>query len=480
MKPRLRFAVILMTVLVALSPLSTAHPAAAAAPTSVRYFAETGHNIATRIKNFYEANGDVRIFGLPLTDVITENGMQVQYFERARFELHPELPDAFFVSLTQVGRGLVGGRTAGAFAPTYAKSNANTMYFTETKHALQDTFLQFWSSYGGLPVFGFPLSEPFQEVNYSDGNSYQVQYFERARMELHPAAPAGYRVQLGLLGRQLLDNSAVPASSLRAVPHITLLGTATTGYYGSFAERINNIARGAGRMNGKVVPSGGIFSFGGNLGSATANDGFVDGYAIVGGRLEKVTGGGLCQVSTTMYRAVFYAGLGIVDRTPHTYMINFYENIKGFDATVFTPQVDFKWRNDTAGPVYVAASTNPNQATVTFSLYGWSDGRTSQMVGPVESSVVQPGLPNWQFDSSLPGGGTRQIVHGRPGSDIAMQRIVTTANGSILHHDNLPSHYSPWADFFLYGPGVTVPYGVNRVPGDANPNIAPAIGKTHP
>src|SRR5947209_1559175 len=101
MKPRVRFAVILLTLLVALSPLSAARPVAAAAPSSVRYFSETGHNIATRIKSFYEAHGDLRIFGLPLTEVITENGMQVQYFERARFELHPELPDAFFVSLTQ-------------------------------------------------------------------------------------------------------------------------------------------------------------------------------------------------------------------------------------------------------------------------------------------------------------------------------------------------------------------------------------------
>ena len=70
--------------------------------------------------------------------------------------------------------------------------------------------------------------------------------------------------------------------------------------------------------------------------------GFVDGYAIVGGRLEKVVGGGLCQVSTTLFRAVSNAGLEVTKRQGHTYVVYFYENILGFDATVFSPSLDFR------------------------------------------------------------------------------------------------------------------------------------------
>lgn len=426
---------------------------------AVRYFPQTGHQISGRIRGFYESHGDLRIFGLPLTEVTSENGMDVQYFERARFELHPELPDAFYVSVTHLGRELMAGRRAGAFAPA-AAIGGKSWYFRETSHNLSNGFLNFWLRYGGLPVFGFPLSEELQEKSPTDGVVRVVQYFERARFEYHPDAPAGYQVQLGLLGRQRLDRSSVPASARKPVPQLQLLGTATTSYFGSFNERVNNIARGAARMNGMVVRPGQVFSFNAALGDAGTKDGFVEGYAIVNGRLEKTVGGGLCQVSTTMYRAVFNAGLDLVSRRNHSYVINFYENVAGWDATVFAPYTDFQWRNDTAYPIYIYATTNPAKATVTFSLYGSPDGRKATMVGPTVSNVKQPGQPIWQFDPTLARGQVRQLVHGRPGMDVEMGRVVTAVDGRVLHNDRLPSHYLPWEDFFIYGPGVTPPRGV--------------------
>jgi hypothetical protein len=443
-----------------LGSLSSALPAAAApvaAPATapaVRYFRETGHNIAGDIKAFYEAKGDLRIFGLPLTEVIVENGRQVQYFERARFELHPELPKAYYVSLTHVGKAFSGGRTAGAFAAT--GPNGAGAYFKETGHNLNSGFLAFWNKYGGLPVFGYPLSEEFDEASPTDGIVRTVQYFERARFEYHADAPVSYQVQLGLLGRQYLDISSVPAAARKPVPEIGVLGTATTSYFGSFEERVNNIARSAANLNGMVVQPGQTFSFNASIGDTGADSGYVDGYAIVGGRLEKVVGGGICQVSTTLYRAVFNAGLDIVSRRNHSYVINFYENVAGWDATVYAPYTDFKWRNDTAGPIWIYTTTNPAKATVTFTIYGYPDGRTT--------NVVQPGKANWQYDPNLKRGQTTQLVHGRPGMDVAMRRVVTAANGTVLHNDNLPSKYKAWEDFFLYGPGVTPPKGVNVIP----------------
>ncbi len=376
------------------TPTHQAQAAPKAAPKAmpgVRYFAETGHNVIGRIKSFYEANGDIPIFGLPLTEVFVENGLQVQYFERARFELHPELPSDSFVTLSALGRTVAANRTEGAFAPLAATPSATAVFFRESGHSIGGGFLKFWQTNGGLPVFGYPLSEEFTET--LGGEAMTVQYFERARFEYHATSKS--KVQLSLLGSA--QAARLSPTMLRAVPVVAVLGTATTGYFGSFAERVSNIANGAARMNGQVVQPGATFSFGTALGD-TDDSGFIDGYAIVNGRLEKVTGGGLCQVSTTMYRAVFYAGLQITSRTPHSYMINFYENIKGFDATVFTPSVDFKWRNDSASPVYIVASTNPNQATVTFTLYGFSDGRKVEMVGPVETNIVKPGVANWQFE----------------------------------------------------------------------------------
>lgn len=445
---------------------SVAPPKALAAPTPstpFRYFKETGHNIGGRIKTFYEQNGGVAIFGLPLTEVIKEGSLEVQYFERAKFELHPELDQAYYVSLTQLARPFATGRSEEAFAPRAGASNANTTYFPQTGQNITLGFRTFWQRNGGLPVFGYPLSGEFSEVSPDDGKTYTVQYFERAKFEYHPETPQN-PVQLARLGAQALDQSGLPASVRTRVPAITMLSTATTGYFGSFAERINNIARGAARMNGLIVAPGATFSFNTALGSAGTEDGFVDGYAIVNGQLEKVVGGGLCQVSTTMYRAVFLAGLNLVERRNHSYIVNFYENIDGFDATVFAPYTDFKWSNDTGGPVYILASTNPQAATVTFSLYGFNDGRTTKMIGPFSKNEKKQSIANWQYDPTLKPGETRQLVHGRPGKDVEMTRVVTSASGKVLHNDKLQSKYKPWEDFFLYGPGVTPPKGVNIIP----------------
>jgi hypothetical protein len=446
-----------------IAPRAAAAPATPAASIPFRYFKETGHNIGTRIKSFYEQNGGIPVFGLPLTEVIREGNLEVQYFERARFELHPEFEPAFYVSITQLGRKLAEGRAEWAFQRQAAENDANTTYFPQTGHTIRFGFRAFWLKNGGLPIFGYPLSEEFPEVSPDDGKEYTVQYFERVKLEYHPEDPKS-QIKIARLGAQALERSGQPDSVRRPVPEMSLLSTATTGYFGSIAERVNNIARGAARMNGLIIAPGATFSFNTALGSAGTEDGFVEGYAIVNGQLEKVTGGGLCQVSTTMYRAVFNAGLDIVERKPHSYVINFYENIDGFDATVFAPYVDFKWRNDTGGPIYMMASTNPKAATVTFSLYGFNDGRATQMVGPRAKNVKAQGIANWQYDPTLKRGEVRQLVHGRPGKDVDMKRVVTAANGKVIHNDNLPSKYRPWEDFFIYGPGVTPPKGVNIIP----------------
>lgn len=443
------------------APRAAAAPAAAPGP--FRYFAETGHNIALRVKTFFEANGDVPLFGLPLTEVIREGDLDVQYFERAKVELHPEFEPEWYVSLSQVGRMAMEGKTDPAFAPVAeGVPDANTTYFPESGHNVRFGFREFWRTNGGVRVFGYPLSEEFSEISSDDGQSYTVQYFERAKFEFHPESSRP--IQLARLGLQALDRSGQPASVREPAREIALLSTATTGYRGSIAERVNNIARAARRMNGQVISSGATFSFNEALGPAGPEEGYVEGYAIVGGRLEKVYGGGICQVSTTMYRAVFLAGLDLVERRNHSYVINFYENIDGFDATVFAPYTDFKWRNDTGGPVYMYASTNPDAATVTFSLYGYNDGRVTKMVGPNRTSVTKEGRPYWQYDKTMGRGAVIQLVHGRPGMTVAMQRVVTSANGSTLHNDKLNSNYKPWEDFYVYGPGVTPPAGVNILP----------------
>src|SRR5262249_47587869 len=399
----------------------------------------------------------------PLTEVFEEDGLKVQYFERARFELHPELPPEFYVSLTLLGRHFTEGRSEPGFQWLAANPGADRTFFPASGHTLGGAFRGFWQGRGGLAAFGYPISEELGEINQQDGKFYTVQYFERARFEYHPEnAGTPYEVELGQLGRQFLDQRPTAQAAAGPAQPLVLLGRSVTGFRTSASERRENIARATAMFDGVVVQPGEEYSFS-SAGDFSEASGFIEGYAIVSGKLEKVVGGGLCQVSTTLFRAASNAGMEITRRVGHTYVVYFYENILGFDATVFTPGVDFRWRNDSPGPIYIATSTNPGAATVTFELWGTSDGRTISYEGPFTRNVIRPGVATWQYDRQLGAGVKRQMVHGRPGMDVTYVRTVKMPDGTIKHYDNWYTHYQPWDDFFTYGAGVSPPAGVHVI-----------------
>ncbi|MCX7790471.1 MAG: hypothetical protein N2378_07505 [Chloroflexaceae bacterium] len=184
----------------------------------VRYFAPTGHTLRGAFRGYWEANGGLERFGYPLTEEFTttraEDGRTytVQYFERARFEAHPEHQGTrYAVLLGLLGRELTAGRADEApFRPIGPPRTADTCYFPETGHRIAPEFAGFWREKGGLPIFGYPISEPFTEINAADGQPYLVQYFERSRFEYHPGAggPPG-KVMLGLLGSEYLRRSGI-------------------------------------------------------------------------------------------------------------------------------------------------------------------------------------------------------------------------------------------------------------------------------
>ena len=434
-----------------------------AAGTAFAFYPQTGHNVGLAIKRFYDAHGGLDIFGLPLTEVFEEDGLRVQYFERARFELHPELPPEFFVSLTLLGRHFTEGRPEPGFQWIGMNPGGDRTYFPESGHTLGGAFRGFWQGRGGLAAFGYPISEELGEINPNDGKFYTVQYFERARFEYHPEnIGTPYEVLLGQLGRQFLNERPNALAQAGPAQPLQLLGKAVTGFRTSATERRDNIARATAMFDGVVVQPGQEHSFL-SAGDFSEASGFVEGYAIVGGKLEKVVGGGLCQVSTTLFRAVSNAGLDVTDRAGHTYVVYFYENILGFDATVFSPTRDFRWRNDSPGPITLATSTDLGSSTVTFELWGTSDGRTVSYEGPFTKNVVRPGIATWQYDRELGSGQTRQLVHGRSGMEVNLIRTVKMPDGSMKHNDNFYTRYQPWNDFYTYGAGVQPPAGVQVV-----------------
>jgi hypothetical protein len=151
--------------------------------------------------DFWQAHNGAVLFGQPLTGETQQDGLIVQWFERARLEWHPDYPPGQQITLGRLGAELAGGHTFPGIAPF--PSNAGHRYFAATGHSIQGDILGFWQDNGGLAIFGYPLSEETVE----DGRT--VQYFERARLEHHPELGAtGYRVLPSPLGALALQNNA--------------------------------------------------------------------------------------------------------------------------------------------------------------------------------------------------------------------------------------------------------------------------------
>lgn len=179
----------------------------------VAYFGTVGHTLRGGFRDYWEQHGGLAQFGYPLTEEFIEisstdgRPYTTQYFERARFEYHPENQPPYDVLLGLLGRTITVGRENEApFMRTPPQAGPGTFYFYTTGHNLPAQFAGYWQEHGGLPVYGYPISEAFDEVSPTDGKTYLVQYFERNRLEYHPELPEPFQVSLGLLGVQVLQD----------------------------------------------------------------------------------------------------------------------------------------------------------------------------------------------------------------------------------------------------------------------------------
>lgn len=158
-----------------------------------------------------------------------------------------------------------------------------------------------------------------------------------------------------------------------------LLGEGVSNFRGSPKNRISNIKTGASKFNGVLIKPGEEFSFINALGNVDASTGYLPELVIKPNETIPEYGGGLCQVSTTMFRAALNAGLKITSRFNHAYAVQYYSPI-GLDATVYIPKPDFMFVNDT--PNYIFVRTRVEGAQLFFDFYGKSDGRTTKIIGP--------------------------------------------------------------------------------------------------
>ena len=150
--------------------------------------------------DYWELNGGVRIFGYPESPLLEENGRRFQWFQRARLESWPENEPPYNILPGRLGIEFTDGRDFPR--QEFFVNRPGLWYFKETEHGVADPFLEFWQTYGGVDIFGYPISDQVLEVLPEDGAVHTVQYFERARLELHEDDP-NQPIKIGLLGTSL-------------------------------------------------------------------------------------------------------------------------------------------------------------------------------------------------------------------------------------------------------------------------------------
>ncbi|MBV6449828.1 MAG: hypothetical protein MHPDNHAH_00541 [Anaerolineales bacterium] len=239
-----------------------------------------------------------------------------------------------------------------------------------------------------------------------------------------------------------------------------LIASETSYFYGSSEERIQNIQAAAARFHGVMVAPGETFSMGEAMGDVSLENGFAEALIIFGGRTIKGVGGGVCQVSTTLFRTVFNAGFPVVERYSHAYRVSYYEmtasgavdnRLAGLDATVYFPLVDFKFKNNSPYWILMETYVSVSGRSLTWKFYSTSDGRSVSWdtTGPV--NIVSAPSPLFEENPELKKNEMKQVDYAANGADVTVTRTVYQ-NGAILFQDQFITHYEPWQAICQYGP----------------------------
>lgn len=235
----------------------------------------------------------------------------------------------------------------------------------------------------------------------------------------------------------------------RAMGVADRISTFTTTFNAGNRPRTNNIRLLAAALDNKLVPPGGTFSFNTAAGERTASKGYQEAPAIVNGKLVPQLGGGVCQVGTTFFNAVFFSGLPIIERRNHSFFISHYP--KGRDCTVSWGGPDFKWKNDTAN--WILVRTQISGGSLTISLYGTDPGYQVDYTTSDFTSVVP--FKVTEVKDPLLSKGAKVVED--PGVDGATVTVVRTVylGGKVVRTDTFVSHYKAKEEVVRVGTKVT-------------------------
>ena len=267
----------------------------------------------------------------------------------------------------------------------------------------------------------------------------------------------------------------IDSKNLNALGITTLLGSGQSNYSGSSDGRATNVAVGASLLNGTLIPPHGVFSFNDSIGLIDEEKGFVEAQVIDGEKIGKDIGGGICQVSTTVFRAAFLAGMPITEWWPHRFRIGFYELDgwePGLDASILQPTddpatwADFKFENPSDSWMLVESWTDG--VNVWVNLYGADLGYDVEVTGPSWGDKSQM-LPPQEVvdDEAAPGTVTLSQAAGI-GEELNQYRVVKDRNGNLLWERSFYTKYFPRGEIWKVSPDMK-----GQAPIDPNAKFPP-------
>lgn len=330
-----------------------------------------------------------------------------------------------------------------------------------------------------MPLFGLltdPISsEAFErlvdeiKIKVETEPKDAVLVFEKDRVKEFKPEMVGAKIDLPALKNKLTatlyqnDTDLLEIPLILSYPKITtgqinnlgikeLIGKGTSSFSHSIPGRVFNVNLAASRINGVIVAPGEEFSFNNNVGEISRDTGYQSAYIISGGRTVLGDGGGVCQVSTTVFRAALNAGLPITERKAHAYRVGYYEQDSkpGIDATVYSPSADLKFKNDTGNHVLIQTEVDTKKLTMNVEIYGSSDGRKVTLSEPRVSNQTPPPTTMYVDDPTLPTGTTKQIDWSAWGAKVAFDYKVERG-GETLLEKTFYSNYQPWQAIYLKG-----------------------------
>lgn len=252
-------------------------------------------------------------------------------------------------------------------------------------------------------------------------------------------------IQAGEKSVEVVYNEKVPQRSVALLIErgvLTNLSSARSSFTGSPDFRVQNIVVGASKLDYLWIAPGEVFDFNKTIGDISAKTGFVPGYIIAGNTLVMEDGGGICQVSTTIFRAMWEAGLPIVERQQHSHRVGYYDPI-GYEATVYAPSKNLRMKNDTDKYLFVQASWNTATQKLRFDIFGTDHGRKTTVGAPVVTDIKPPAAPSYSPDKRVALGQQRLLDNAMEGMTSVITRTVTYADGSSKQ-DSIRSVYKPW------------------------------------